>query len=99
MKDLDFLNKPKKEKKLELVEQSEEMSKSYELKSKECRNVAKLTLDAQYYVTPIQANPTSKESAMNLLNLANKFVLELLAFKDNLKQETIKRLRENFNKM
>ena len=49
MKDSDFLNKLKKERKLELVEPSEEMSKSYELKSKECRNVSKLTLDAGYY--------------------------------------------------
>jgi uncharacterized protein (UPF0332 family) len=161
MKDSDFLNKLKKEGKLELIELSEEISKSYELKSRECRNVAKLTLDAgyyessvtqayysmynlvlslffkcgikcenhsaalillrdlfklkslsdvfgqakeeridkQYYVTPIQLNPASKDSAEEMLVKSNKFVLDILAFKNNLKQSEIKTIRENFSNL
>ena len=45
MKNSDFLNKLKKEGKLELVECSEQMSLSYEKKGIECREVANLAFD------------------------------------------------------
>ena len=49
MKNLDFLNKLKTEGKLELVEPSEQMSVSYGKKSQECREVAKLAFDNDYF--------------------------------------------------
>jgi uncharacterized protein (UPF0332 family) len=53
MKSLDFLSKLKKEGKLELVENSEEISLSYEKKSIECRQVAKLAFDNKYFESAI----------------------------------------------
>lgn len=161
MKDLDFLNKLKCEHKLEIVEQSEQMSLSYEKKAQECREVAKLAfnagyyesavsqayysmynsilslffkcgikcenhsasatlikrlfyldklseqfkkakeerIDKQYYVTPMQINPASKESSEELIKISNKFILEIIAFKNNLKLEEIKNIRREFEEL
>jgi len=156
MKKLDFLNKLKKEGRLELVEASEQMSKSYEKKAIECREVAKLAfdngyfesavtqayysmynnvlslffrcgikcenhsasaiilkeyfkrkklhsifleakkerIDKQYYVTPPQNDPATKESARQMISTAMKFNPQIIAFKNNLKLEEIKKIRE-----
>jgi uncharacterized protein (UPF0332 family) len=53
MKSSDFLNKLKKEGKLELVESSEEMSLSYEKKGIECREVAKLAFENNYFESTV----------------------------------------------
>jgi len=53
MKKSDFLNKLKKEKTLTLVEPSEEISKSYFIKSDKCIQVAKLAYDAGIYENAI----------------------------------------------
>jgi uncharacterized protein (UPF0332 family) len=53
MKSLDFLRKLKKEGKLEIVEPSEEIALSYEKKSAECREVAKLTFDNHFFESAI----------------------------------------------
>lgn len=161
MKNSDFLNKLKKEEKLELVEPSEEISISYEKKSIECREVAKLAfengyfesaitqsyfsmynnvlslffkcgikcenhsaavliikdifnqkelfslfskakterIDKQYYVTPLQDNPATKDSAKETISLAMSFNPKLTAFKNNLKLEEIKKIRDSFDKL
>ncbi|MBS3141537.1 HEPN domain-containing protein [Candidatus Woesearchaeota archaeon] len=49
MKKLSFLDKLKKEKNLELVEMSEDISKSYLIKSEKCSQVAKLAFNAGIY--------------------------------------------------
>ncbi|MBU0471611.1 MAG: HEPN domain-containing protein [Nanoarchaeota archaeon] len=49
MKKLSFLAKLKKEKKLKLVEPSEEIAKSYLIKSEKCIQVAKLAYEAGIY--------------------------------------------------
>lgn len=53
MKKSGFLNKLKKEKKLTLVETSEEIAKSYISKSEKCMQVAKLALNAGIYENAI----------------------------------------------
>ncbi len=157
MKSSDFLNKLKKEGKLEVVECSEQISISYEKKGAECREVAKLALDngyfesaitqsyysmynnvlslffkcgikcenhsasvillneffdlgdlslifskakkeridKQYYVTPSQNNPVTKESAKEMLSVSMKFNPQITAFKNNLKLDEIKKIRDN----
>ncbi len=53
MKNSDFLNKIKEEGKLLLVECSEEMALSYEKKSIECREVAKLAFENNYFESAV----------------------------------------------
>ena len=53
MKNLDFLTKIKHEKKLELVELSEQLSKSYTEKSRNCLLSAKLLFNANLYENSI----------------------------------------------
>src|SRR3989344_9566480 len=53
MKSLDFLNKLKKEGKLELVESSEPISLSYEKKGIECREVANLAFNNGYFESAV----------------------------------------------
>ncbi len=53
MESSDFLNKLKEEGKLELVDCSEEMSLSYEKKGVECREVAKLSFDNNYFESAV----------------------------------------------
>ena len=53
MKNLNFLNKLKKEGKLELVESSEQISLSYEKKGAECREVANLAYNNGYFESAI----------------------------------------------
>ncbi|MBU2634410.1 MAG: HEPN domain-containing protein [Nanoarchaeota archaeon] len=49
MKKSNFLSKLKQEEKLEIIEPSEEISKSYLIKSDKCIKVAKLAYDANIY--------------------------------------------------
>src|SRR3989344_8260436 len=160
MKSLDFLNKLKKEGKLELVESSEPISLSYEKKGIECREVANLAfnngyfesavtqsyysmynnvlslffrcgikcenhsataiilkeffnqkelyfifskakkerIDKQYYITPFQNNPSTKESAREMIRISMNFNPRIIAFKNNLKLEEIKKIREKIMK-
>ena len=159
MKNSDFLNKLKKEGKLELVEGSEQMSLSYEKKGAECREVANLAynhgyfesaitqsyysmynhvqslffkcgikcenhsasalllkdffnqselylifskakeerIDKQYYITPSQNNPATKESAKEMIGISMKFSPQITAFKNNLKLEEIKKIRDKIS--
>src|SRR3989344_9483880 len=53
MKSSDFLNKLKKEGKLEVVEISEQMALSYEKKGAECREVANLAYNNGYFESAI----------------------------------------------
>jgi uncharacterized protein (UPF0332 family) len=53
MKSSDFLNKLRIEGKLELVESSEEMSLSYEKKGVECREVARLAFENNYFESAV----------------------------------------------
>jgi|GEM_PF-2716851 hypothetical protein len=53
MKKLNFLNRLKGEKKLELIDKSEQISFSYMLKSKECIAVATLAFNAGYYESTV----------------------------------------------
>jgi uncharacterized protein (UPF0332 family) len=161
MKDLDFLNKLRKERKLELIETSDFMSESYEKKSRDCLLGAKILfkenlfensvgeayysmynivqslffmcgikcenhsaatillrrlfclekahvlfskakeerIDKQYYVTPMQLNPATDDSAKSLINTAEKFVLDINNYKRNLKLEDIHKIREKFEKL
>lgn len=156
MRNLDFLNKLKRESKLELVEASEQMSLSYEKKGIECREVARLAfdngyfesavtqsyysmynnvlslffkcgikcenhsaaaillkdffrqielhslflkakverIDKQYYVTPSQNNPATKESAKEMVNIAMRFNPQIISFKNSLRLEEIRKIQE-----
>ncbi len=53
MKNLDFLNKLRKEGKFEIIESSEQMSLSYEKKGVECREVANLAFVNGYFESAI----------------------------------------------
>jgi len=53
MKNWDFLNKLRKEGKLEVIEISEQMSLSYEKKGVECREVANLAFNNGYFESAI----------------------------------------------
>ena len=159
MKNSDFLNKLKKEGKLELVEASEQISLSYEKKGAECREVANLAynngyfesaitqsyysmynhlqslfykcgikcenhsasaillkdffgqsglhlifskakeerIDKQYYITPSPDNPATKESAKEMIGISMKFNPQITAFKNNLKLEEIKKIRDKIS--
>ena len=156
-----FLDKLKKERKLELVEPSEEMALSYQQKARNCLQAARLVfngelyenavgetyysmyntvqslffkcgikcenhsaaaillkklfnldkiyktfsnakeerIDKQYYVTPAQNNPVTKNSAQALLTIASDFVLQIDDFKRNLKLSQIDEVRKKFEKI
>ena len=158
MKDLDFLNKLKEERKLELIDPTEPMSESYEKKSRDCLLGAKLLfrgnlfenaigeayysmyniiqslflkcgikcenhsaaaillkrlfqlnevyttfskakderIDKQYYVITMQIKPVTKESAQTLINIAEKFILDIKYYKENLKLIEINNIRKKF---
>ena len=67
MKKENFLNKLKKEGKLKVVEISEEMSLSYGEKSQECKEVAKLALENNYFESAVTQSYYSMYN--NLLSL------------------------------
>jgi uncharacterized protein (UPF0332 family) len=160
MKKPDFLDNLKKEGKLELVDPSDEIALSYEKKSQDCLQAAKLIfkaalyenavgeayysiynsiqslffkcgikceshgaaavllkrifglpgiykafsdakeerIDKQYYVTPRQNNPVTDKSAQDLLSTADRFILEISAYKSSLKLTQIEEIRKRFRK-
>ncbi len=51
-------------------------------------------IDKQYYVTPSQNDPATKESAEEMISIAMRFNPQIIAFKNNLKLEEIKGVRE-----
>ena len=51
-------------------------------------------IDKQYYVTPTQNNPVTKESARELISVSMRFNPQITAFKNNLKLEEIKKIRD-----
>ena len=51
-------------------------------------------IDKQYYVTPSQNNPATKESAKEMITAAMRFNPQIIAFKNNLKLEEIKKIRD-----
>jgi len=56
-------------------------------------------VDKQYYVTTTQISPVTKESAQDLINAAEKFILQMADYKNNLKLEEIKDVRKRFDKL
>ena len=56
-------------------------------------------IDKQYYVTPAQNNPVTKNSAQALLTIASDFVLQIDDFKRNLKLSQIDEVRKKFEKI
>ena len=64
MKNSDFLSKLIAEKNLEIVECSEEMSHSYEKKSAECREVAKLAFNNNYFESAVTQSYYSMYNAV-----------------------------------
>lgn len=67
MKSKDFLNKLLKSGKLKVVEGSDEISISYEKKSQECREVAKLAFKNNYFESSVTQSYYSMYN--NLLSL------------------------------
>ena len=56
-------------------------------------------IDKQYYVTTMQIRPVTKESAKDLINIAEKFMLDVNDYKRNLKLEDIKKIRDRFKEV
>src|SRR3989338_4417009 len=54
-------------------------------------------IDKQYYVTPSQNNPATKESAKEMISIAMEFNPKITAFKNNLKLEEIKKIRDKIS--
>jgi len=53
-------------------------------------------IDKQYYVTPMQITPVTKESSQKLISIAQNFILDIDDVKNNLKNEEIERIRRDF---
>ena len=56
-------------------------------------------IDKQYYVTPLQTTPATKESVQIFIRTAETFILEINNIKNKLQLETIKNIRKNFESM
>jgi len=55
-------------------------------------------IDKQYYITPAQNNYVTRESAKEMISAAIRFNLKIIAFKNDLKIEEIKRIKEKLKK-
>ncbi len=55
-------------------------------------------IDKQYYVTPRQNKPVTDRSAQELISTADRFILEIGAYKNSLKLTQIEEIRERFRK-
>lgn len=161
MNDANFLKKLKKENKIELIEITENMSSSYNKKSKDCLLAAKILfkqklfensigeayysmynsllslfficgikcenhtgsvsllklifkleklsilflkakeerIDKQYYTLTVQTTPATKISTKEFIVSAENFILEINTYKNNLKLEGIKSIRDEFGKL
>ena len=51
-------------------------------------------IDKQYYITPSQNNPVTNESAKEMISISMRFNPQITAFKNNLKLEEIKKIRD-----
>ena len=51
-------------------------------------------IDKQYYITPSQNNPATNESAREMISISMRFNPQITAFKNNLKLEEIKKIRD-----
>ena len=51
-------------------------------------------IDKQYYITPSQNNPVTSESAKEMVSISMRFNPQITAFKNNLKLEEIKKIRD-----
>ena len=56
-------------------------------------------IDKQYYTPAMQTNPATKESAQDLINLAERFTLSINDYKRNLKLEDINKIRAEFKEL
>ncbi len=56
-------------------------------------------IDKQYYTTQMQQRPVTKESAQELIKIAETFILEASAYKRNLNLKDISEIRKNFEKI
>ena len=54
-------------------------------------------IDKQYYITPSQNKPATKESAKEMIGISMKFNPQITAFKNNLKLEEIKKIRDKIS--
>jgi uncharacterized protein (UPF0332 family) len=155
---INFLDRLKEERKLELIEPSEQVSLSYQKKSRDCLSAAKLLfdgelyenaigeayysmynaiqslffkcgikcenhsaaavlldrlfkvdnlaksftaakkerIDKQYYTTQMQDRPVTEKAAESLIHVAETFILEVGAYKTQLKMHEIEKLRIEF---
>ena len=59
-------------------------------------NAKEERIDKQYYVTPAQNSPATKNSAQALLTTASNFILEVEDFKLNLKIGQVPEIRRKF---
>jgi len=51
-------------------------------------------IDKQYYVTPSQNNPATRESAKEMISVSMRFNPQITAFKNDLKLEEIKKIQD-----
>ena len=49
-------------------------------------------IDKQYYITPSQNNPVTNESAKEMISISMRFNPQIIAFKNNLNLEEIKKI-------
>lgn len=53
-------------------------------------------IDAQYVIADKQGIPATKESSQDLIIIAERFILEINSYRENLKLEDIKEIRKRF---
>ena len=51
-------------------------------------------IDKQYYIAPSQNNPATKESAKEMISVAMRFNPQIIAYKNNLKIEEVRKIQE-----
>ena len=56
-------------------------------------------IDKQYYITPSQNNPATNESAKEMISISMGFNPQITAFKNNLKLEEIKKIRDKIREI
>ena len=105
MKKPSFLTKLKAEDKLKLVEPSEEICSSYIEKADNCFKSAKILfqnkerIDKQYYVTSEKNFVLTKESAKDMVEKSEDFLVKMKLIISELKNEEIENIRSGFEKL
>ena len=51
-------------------------------------------IDKQYYIAPSQNNPATKDSAKEMISVAMRFNPQIIAYKNNLKIEEVRKIQE-----